>query len=80
MILSWSNFLSHHSLRLDLESNPSALQGLFQVRMGANTCFRDLADNKIVVCLTRSPVPTEVQATFMHHTVRTSIQQREPTA
>ena len=78
MILSWSAFLLSHPLRLDYDTNLPSLSNLFVSRDTVLNKFRTLTDNKSLVCLTRSPIRSETQATFFHHLIRDSIQQKGP--
>lgn len=72
MQLSWKDFLRCHPSVSDYKNGGKELQALFETGGGV-VGFRNLVENRSIVCLTRSPSSTEAQATFMHASERQSI-------
>ena len=77
MHLSWKNYLRYHAGVKELNLNPKALQSLFD-DPDPSSCFRALTENRILSCLTRSPMSSEVQASFLHASEKESFQQEKP--
>ena len=75
MQLSWKNFLRCHPSVGDYNKGAKELQALFETGGGV-VGFRNLAENRTILCLTRSPSSSEVQATFMHVSEKESFQQQ----
>ena len=78
MILKWSDFLRAHPANSDYDSNMDALQDLIKDTDNEYNSFRNLTDNRSIVCITKNNVDNEIQATFMHATQLTSFTQTEP--
>ena len=78
MQISWANYLRHHPLNDDFNTNLEPLNDLFNPSQEPINIFRNLMDNKILICLTRSPNDRDIQATFFHRQVRDSINQEKP--
>ena len=79
MILKSSEFLRAHPANSDYDSNMEALQDLIKDTDNEYNSFRNLTDNRSIICITKNNVDNEIQATFMHATQRTSFTQKEPT-
>ena len=77
MQLSWKNFLRCHPSVADYNKGTKELQALFETGGGV-VGFRNLAENRTIVCLTRSPSSNETQATFMHASEKETFQQQTP--
>ena len=76
---SWKDYLYRHKSNKDLNENADILHQRLKACTTPELCFGELAKQKTVVCLTRSPFSEEIQATFNHETVSTSLQQTGPT-
>lgn len=77
MFLSWKHYLRSHPSVGEFNTNSEALQAIFDTSDPAQ-CFRSLTENRILTCLTRSPMSTEVQASFLHASEKESFQQQKP--
>ena len=78
MILKWSDYLRHHAANADYNKNLPDLQELIPDTENSMNSFRNLADNKTIVCLTKGS-ENEMQATFCRSILRKSFTDKNPT-
>lgn len=78
MILKWSDYLQLHPANQDYNQNLDAIQNLIKNEESDETNFRNLTDNKSLLCLTKSNLDNELQATFYHTLLRLSIADQNP--
>ena len=78
MQISWANYLRTHPLKDDFNTNLEALSDLYAPSQNPTNIFRNLMENKTLICLIRSPNDRGIQATFSHRQVKDSINQQKP--
>lgn len=81
MHLSWKNYLRCHPFVDEFNLNAEKIQKFYNPSDPTNcisNCFRQLVENKSLVCISRIPATTEIQATFFHSTEKESFQQEKP--
>lgn len=76
---TWKNFLNyHHQGNEDYNNNAGVTQQKFQEAVTANQRCNHLKTHRTLICLTRTALSEEIQPTFFHEAVTTSITQNQP--
>ena len=78
MRLSWKHYLSSHASAATLNENASNIQKAFHPIDNPTESFQKLCQQPNLVVLSKSPIPNEVQASFLHTRRFESILQTKP--
>ena len=75
MYRSWKDYLIRHKGNKDLNENAALIQTIFNNATIPEQCFLELSNHPNLVCLSRAPFIDEIQATYHHASVTSSIAQ-----
>ena len=78
MYTSWKHYLTRHPNNRYINDNAGLLQQKFSNCTTPESCFTELTKLKQIICLSRIPLTEDIQATFYHDAVSTSIAQTIP--
>ena len=70
---NWKEFLLNHPNRQDYDDQAEGIQSLIDANETPLNNFRVLAENKPLVCMTKSPIGKFIQLTFFHSFKKTTI-------
>ena len=76
-MLKWSNYMKNHPANADYNKHLASLQMLIPESENDVNSFRQLADNKFIICITKG-LDNEIQATFCHSMIKKSFTDKEP--
>lgn len=75
---SWKHYITRHPNNKDINDNAGLLQQKFSTCTTPEATLNELIRLKHLICLSRIPLTEELQATFHHDAVSTSIAQTTP--
>jgi len=70
---TWKTFLDTHKDRAEYDVHADCIQRIISTTDSASTSYLHLMDHPSLVCITRSSIGGEIQATFFHTTRKTSL-------
>ena len=73
MILSWKNYILSHQHRTEYDKSANVIQEIIDPKLSADANFKLLSDHPWLVCLTRSFIGRDIQASFYHNIKKASL-------
>ena len=73
MMLSWNDYLKAHRDKTEYDAHAEHIQSIINASDSALISFSHLVRHPTLVCITKSSIGKEIQATFNHETRKTSL-------